>query len=137
MPFLNRRDSWNLVFIAGGIGITPFMSMLRFISDKRTERRVTLLWGNKSEKDVVFRKELDRFESSMPSLKIVHVMSNQNDWPGEKGYIGKEIIRRYVQNITGSRFFLCGPPVMMKKIEGALRSIGVHRTRIHYERFAL
>ena len=113
------------------------MSMLRFISDKRTERRVTLLWGNKSEKDVVFRKELDQFESSMPSFKIVHVMSNQNDWPGEKGYIGKEIIRRHVENIPGSRFFLCGPPVMMKKIEGVLRSIGVHRTRIHYERFAL
>jgi len=50
LPFLNRRDSWNLVFIAGGIGITPFMSMLRFISDNGTERKVTLLWGNKSEK---------------------------------------------------------------------------------------
>jgi predicted ferric reductase len=135
--FLHHRDSRSLVFIAGGIGITPFMSMLRFISDNRTERIVTLLWGNKSEKDVVFRKELDRFESSMPSFKIVHVMSNQSDWQGEKGYIGEEIIRRHVENIAGSRFFLCGPPVMMRKIGVALRSIGVPRRRIHYERFAL
>jgi len=68
---------------------------------------------------------------------VVHVLSGQERWAGEKGYVDGEKLRKYVGNVGSSRFYLCGPPVMMKKLESALLGIGVPKRRIHYERFAL
>jgi ferredoxin-NADP reductase len=74
--------------------------------------------------------------AEMSSLKIVHVMSNQDDWPGEKGYVDEEKLKTYISNLE-SQFFICGPPRMMLLVEKALKNLGVPRKRIHYERFAL
>jgi predicted ferric reductase len=134
--FLNR-DAPNLVFIAGGIGITPFMSMLRYMRDKGLERNVFLIWGNKTERDIAFRDELDEMATRMPSLRIVHVMSSQEDWPGEKGYVNAPLLQKYIGGVENPQVFLCGPPVMMAKIIRTLRDLGVPRQRIHFERFAL
>ena len=113
------------------------MSMLRYIYNSKLERNIILLWGNKTEKDIVFRDELEKMAEEMPSLKIVHVMSGQDDWPGEKGYVDEEKLKRHVSNFQGSQFFLCGPPRMMASVEKTLRSLGAPKKRIYYERFAL
>jgi predicted ferric reductase len=134
--FLNH-DAHNLIFIAGGIGITPFMSMLRYIADKGLDRNVLLIWGNKAERDIAFRDELDNLVAEMPSLRVVHVMSSQDDWPGEKGYVDAQLLDKYMQDVDNPQAFVCGPPVMMTKVIGALRELGVPKQRIHYERFAL
>jgi len=134
--FLNHGDG-DLVFIAGGIGITPLMSMLRYIYNSKLERNIILLWGNKTEKDIVFRDELEKMSGEMPSLKIVHIMSGQDDWPGEKGYLDEEKLKKLVGDFQGSHFFLCGPPRMMTSVEKTLRGLGVPKRRIYYERFAL
>jgi predicted ferric reductase len=134
--FLNH-DARDLVFIAGGIGITPFISMLWYMYDKKLERNIILIWGNKTEKDIVFKEDLERMASEMPSLKIVHVMSGQDDWTGEKGYIDEEKLKRHVSNFQDSQFFLCGPPVMTIAVEKTLTKLGVPKKKIHYERFAL
>lgn len=134
--FLNF-DAMDLVLIAGGIGITPFMSMLRYIYDKKLEKNVILLWGNKTEQDIAFRKELEMMASEMPSLKVVHVLSRQEGWPGERGTIDAEVLQKYVDNIHSSQFFICGPPPMMQAVERTLTELGVPKNRIHYERFAL
>jgi len=134
--FLNY-DVQHLVFIAGGIGITPFMSMLRYMYEKKMERNVTLIWGNKTENDIVFREELEKMAADMPLLKVVHVMSKQDDWTGEKGYVDAEKLRKYVGNFQDSQFFLCGPPRMTLLVEKTLRELSVSKKRIHYERFAL
>lgn len=130
-------DARDLVFIAGGIGITPFMSMLRYIYDKKLEKNVILLWGNKAEQDIAFREELETMEPEMPSLKVVHVLSRQEGWPGERGNIDAEVLQRYVDNFQASQFFICGPPPMMRAVERTLRELGSPKNRIHYERFAL
>jgi predicted ferric reductase len=134
--FLNY-DEKNLVFISGGIGVTPFISMLRYIRDKKLDRNVILIWGNKTSADLAFKDELKNMDDEMPSLSIIHVMSNQNDWQGEKGYINAEKIRRYVNDFDSSQFFICGPPKMMESVIKTLKEIGVPRQRIHYERFAM
>jgi predicted ferric reductase len=134
--FLNH-DAKNLVFIAGGIGITPFISMLRYIYDKKLERNVTLIWGNKTEKDIAFKDELGKITLEMPSLKIIYIMSSQEDWQGEKGYLDAEKLKKYVTDFDNSQFFLCGPPVMMSNVVKILKGLGVPKRRIHYERFAL
>lgn len=134
--FLNY-DAQSLVFIAGGIGITPFISMLRYIYDKKLERHVILIWGNKSANDIAFKEELKRMELEMSSLKVIHVMSKQDDWEGEKGYIDAEKLKRYVDDFQNSQFFVCGPPIMMNAVMKSLRGLGVPKRKIHYERFAL
>ncbi|MGQ9609884.1 MAG: ferredoxin reductase family protein [bacterium] len=134
--FLNY-DEKNLVFIAGGIGITPFISMLRYIYDKKLERNIVLIWGNKTSDDIAFKDELERLESEISSLKVIHVMSNQSEWQGEKGYIDSEKLKKYIKDFRNSQFFVCGPPIMMTKVIKALKELGVSNRKIHYERFAL
>lgn len=134
--FLNH-DAHDLIFIAGGIGITPFISMLRYIYDKKLDKDVILIWANKTENDIAFRDELEKMANEMPSLKVIHVMSKQDDWSGEKGYVDAEKIKHYVRNLQNSQFFICGPPQMMILVKKALRNLGVTKRRIHYEKFAL
>jgi len=134
--FLNFNAE-DLVLIAGGIGITPFMSMLRYIHDKKLKKNVILLWGSKTEQDIAFRKELEKMEFEMSSFKVVHVLSRQEDWPGERGAIDAEKLKKYVDNFPSNQFFICGPPPMMRAVERTLRELGAPKNRIHYERFAL
>ncbi|MGZ6346091.1 MAG: hypothetical protein ACXWNC_00775, partial [Anaerolineales bacterium] len=134
--FLNY-DAPNLVFIAGGIGITPFISMLRYLVDKKLERKVVLIWGNKTEKDIAFKSELEQMTAAMPSLRIIHVLSNQPEWPGEKGYVDTGLLRKHLEGFENPQVFVCGPPVMMTKVVRSLQQVGVPKSRIHFERFAL
>jgi ferredoxin-NADP reductase len=85
-----QHDAKRLVFIAGGIGITPFMSMLRYIRDRKLKKELILFWANKMEKDIAFRDELEKMAAEMPSLRAIHILSRQENWPGEKGHIHME-----------------------------------------------
>jgi predicted ferric reductase len=134
--FLNY-DAKNLVFIAGGIGITPFISMLRYIYDSKLDKNITLIWGNKSSADIAFKDELEKMASEMPSLKVIYIMSGQQDWQGEKGYVDAEKIKKYVLDFKDTQFFVCGPPVMTRNVINALRQLGISKKYIHFERFAL
>ena len=133
---LNYDDD-DLILIATGIGITPFISTLRYVFDKKLKKNIVLLWGNKTEKDIAFKDEMDKMASEMTSLKLVHIISQQPDWPGEKGHIDAEMIKKYVDNFQNGQFFICGSPPMMLKIVQTLKKLGVSKRRIHYERFAV
>ena len=132
-----NHDADNLVFIAGGIGITPFLSMLRYLRDTEANRQVLLIWGNKTEADIVCRHEIETMDAAMSSLQVVHVMSSQDDWPGEKGYVTSQLLGKYLDGVESPQVFLCGPPVMMDKVIPSLLSLGISKQRIHDERFAL
>jgi len=127
----------RMIFIAGGIGITPFLSMLRYMKDRDLSKEVILLWGNKTEKDITFRAELNRMASEMPHLKVRYVLSRQKGGPGEKGRIDREILKKHVGDLTRGEYFICGPRPMMEDVGKALSGLGVPRRRIHTERFAL
>jgi ferredoxin-NADP reductase len=131
------HDALNLVLIAGGIGITPFMSTLRYMRDKGIRRNVLLIWGNKTEADIAFRGELEELVAAMPTVRIVHVMSRQQDWPGERGYVDTPLLARYLADVDDPQVFLCGPPVMTGKVIPCLLELGIPKRRIHDERFAL
>jgi len=132
-----NHDAQRLIFIAGGIGITPFLSMLHYMQDRELRKEVILIWGNKREKDIVFKDELDRMVSEMTSLKVVHILSRQKEWPGERGRIDRERLKEHVQDFTEGHFFICGPPPMMSDVKKMLSGLGVQKRRIHSERFAL
>jgi ferredoxin-NADP reductase len=135
---LNPAET-DLVFIAGGIGITPLMSMIRHMHTAGAERDVLLIYGNRTEEDIVFRRELaDIAASGKPRLRAVHVLSRPSSaWDGETGRIDREMIARLCGEVTSKGFYVCGPRGMMRDVIRALRDLGVPRSRIHYEHFDL
>lgn len=133
----DRAPTNKLVFIAGGIGITPFLSMLRYMRETGGNQMVTLLWGNKTEADMAFREEIDAMEEAMPNLHVVHILSHQKDWEGETGFITGDKITALVPDYADRSFFICGPPVMREKVVPELKELGIGRSRIFFEIFAL
>lgn len=131
-----RCQSRKALLIAGGIGITPIRSIAdRLLGDGRD---VALVYGNRNFPSIVFREELDTLAAgSSGRFRIVHVMSDQPDFPGEKGRVDRDRIARLVPDIRERDVYLCGPPPMMKKLRAGLFSLGVPENRLYDERFAL
>ncbi len=138
--YLLHSGAGELVFIAGGIGITPLMSNLRYMRDTRAERRVLLLYANGEESGIVFREELDQMAAgSRPALQVVHILSRPGEgWPGERGRLDKEKLARLCGGrLDSATFFLCCPPLMTRSLVKILRELGVPYRRITYEYFSL
>ncbi|HSM73041.1 MAG TPA: hypothetical protein VK852_00300, partial [Desulfobacterales bacterium] len=129
----------DLVFIAGGIGITPLMSMLRHMRDTRDTRSVLLLYGNPDADRIVFRDELEQIDAGEhPRLKVVHVLSDPGEnWTGERGMIDGERIAKYCgHDLSRKVFYVCGPPPLIEGVVSALQERGVSHRRIRVEIFS-
>jgi ferredoxin-NADP reductase len=126
----------SFLFIAGGVGVTPIMSMLRYLRDTNDKRKALLIYGNKTPKDIVFRDELDKM---LGWLKIVHIMSEpDSQWTGARGFVTREFLEKNAGDLfADAHVYLCGPPIMMKKVTGTLKNLGISKKRIHYELFSL
>lgn len=138
--YVLHPEERDLVFIAGGIGITPFMSMLRHMRDSATDREVLLLYANNTEEDIAFRSELDAIAlQTPPRLRVIHILSRAGEsWLGERGRIDRSMIEKKVTGDLGTKtFYLCGPPPMMTAIIVTLFDLGISSHCIRSERFAL
>lgn len=136
---LNFPEEKELVFIAGGIGVTPLLSMLLYLRDKDPQRKVTLLWGVRTEEDLIRRKDLEEIAEAMPNFSWVPVLSHDPDWPGEKGFFDTEKLQRMAiqgRDLQTTGFYTCGPRIMMNLVAGTLGVQGVPKERIHFEKFA-
>lgn len=131
-------DSAGFVLIAGGIGITPMMSMLVTACDRKDDRPFLLIYASQSWEDVTFREELDALKEKL-DLTIIHVLRNPpQDWSGETGYVDKELLERYIPIHRGTRnYFICAAPKMMEQVEAALHDLGVPVANVHMEHFNL
>jgi predicted ferric reductase len=126
----------RLLFIAGGVGITPFLSMLRYLRDTGDERPVTLIYANKTEDDIIFREELEALPVHM---KVVHVLSQPDEnWNGPRGFVTAEVIKEHAgEELETADIYLCGPPPMMEMLLVVMEGFGVDDERIHFERFEI
>ncbi len=130
----------DFVFIAGGIGITPIMSMIRHMRDTAKEAEVLLLYANRTEKDIAFRSELADIESgAKPRLKVIHIISSpEAGWSGESGRLDREKLTRLIgQRTEQTGYYVCAPPGLTKIVIDDLRSMGVSYCRIRTEQFLL
>jgi predicted ferric reductase len=134
-----QRNGDDLVFVAAGIGITPLMSMLRYMRDRAERRRVLLVYANRSVADIVFRKELESIESSgSPALKTIHILSRPPaDWVGHIGRLDTASLRSLCGGFSDKSFFICCPPTMAAGLICGLRRAGVAPKRIHADYFGL
>lgn len=137
--YLRHKPQGKIVMIAGGIGITPLLSMLRYMRDADPNHNVQLIWGVQREDELVYREEVEGLKSTLAQFEWVPVMSNQPDWPGEKGFITRELVEKYAvkagEDPRAMDFYVCGPPVMMEKVIPMLQGMGVPNSRLHFERF--
>jgi predicted ferric reductase len=128
------------VFIAGGVGITPIMSMLRTLADRGDSRPLLLIYANKSWESIIFREEIDKLKTCL-NLKVVHVIEKPPEgWEGEKGFITREILERHLPAVTERNLweiFICGPEPLMNAVEKTLPVLGVWWGDYHSERFNL
>lgn len=125
-----------LLFIGGGVGITPLMSMMRYLRDTHDSRQVIFLYGNKTREDMIFEDELNHLPDN---FSVVHILSRAGDeWSGLKGYITKDMIGEHAGAVLEkAEIFLCGPPPMMDKVVLYLKQLSIPPRRIHYERFTI
>jgi ferredoxin-NADP reductase len=134
---LFHRNGNALVFVAAGVGITPLMSMLRYMRDRRDPRRVLLVYANRSAKDIVFRKELEQMESDgFPALKTIHILSRPPDeWAGPTGRLDTAVLGSLCGGFSGKAFYICCPPLMAYGLIRGLTNAGVDPERIQADYF--
>lgn len=132
-----HRNGDTLVFVAAGVGITPLMSMLRYLRDRGDPRRVLLVYANRRAEDIVFRNELEEMESrGFPTLKTIHILSRPpGDWVGSTGRLDTASLTLLCGGFSGKAFFICCPPTMIRGLIRGLRNAGVGPERIHADYF--
>jgi ferredoxin-NADP reductase len=125
------------VLIAGGIGVTPMMSMIRTLADQGDERPVVLLYGAQDWDSITFREELEALKARL-TLTIVYVLAKPPaGWTGEQGFINAQMFKRHLPPpYADHEYFICGPNVMMDAIEKALGEMDVPMSKYHSERYS-
>jgi ferredoxin-NADP reductase len=131
----NEADS--VVLIGGGVGITPMMSVARYLTATRWPGEVHLVLGFAAPRDFIFRQEIDDLRSMNTNLSVTATMSRPGDepWSGAVGRIDARLLAATVPDIAIRRAHICGPPLMMAGVKAALVTLGVAETKIKMEAF--
>ena len=125
------RDEKEVVGLAGGSGITPFMAMARAILDGTEDFRLTLLYGSRTKADILYAAELDAICAATDKVKVVHVLSEEEAEGCEHGFIGAELIGKYAPETY--TLYICGPRPMHDFLAGELPKLGLDEKHIRRE----
>ena len=133
-------ETSRIVFIPGGIGVTPIMSMMRTLADREDKRPIILFYCNQEWDTLTFREEVEELQKKLNMQVIITIERPPQDWQGEKGFLNSTILNKYLPpewKSKGTEVFLCGPAPMMNAVEKALLASGFDENQVHTERFAL
>ncbi len=120
----------DIVFIAGGIGITPFIGILRYLTDKEMNTRVTLIYSSKLFKNIAFKKELDELAEKNKNIRIVHTITEDLGYKGNKGRIDKEFIQDHVENIQDKIWYIAGASKMVESVYKMLKELNAKNIKL-------
>jgi ferredoxin-NADP reductase len=122
--------------LSGGVGITPLRSMCKYCADTVSKAKITLLYGNRTEEDIVFKKELEEMQRKNKNFRVVFTVDNARPgWKGKTGTIDEAMIKNEVPNYPKAVFYVCGPPAMVVAILDLLRKIGISKGQMKVESF--
>jgi len=126
----------KIAMLSGGIGITPLRSIIKYCTDKQLDTSITLLYGNRTERDIVFRKQFEQMQKQNKNLKVVHTLSQPDKpWKGYTGYINGIMIKKEIPDFKDRTFYTCGPPKMVEAMENLLTSLKVPKDQVKKENF--
>ena len=146
---LHQDYSKPAVFLSGGIGVTPFRTMIKYATDKKLPVKIIMFDSNRNRNNILFKTEFDDWVSRNKNLKIIYTISEEdqheqsslptaNNWNGEYGRIDKAMILKYIDTnlLNNSIFYICGPPTMLKAMQTLLQEeLEIPKERIKIEEF--
>jgi glycine betaine catabolism B len=145
---LHEDYSKSVIFLSGGIGVTPFRSMIKYATDKQLPLKIIMFDSNRNSNNILFKQEFDEWASINKNLKIIYTISEENqdehhssgtnEWKGEFGRIDKAMILKYVDDKTlkNSIIYICGPPSMLKSMQSLIQQeLEIPKERIMIEEF--
>jgi propane monooxygenase reductase subunit len=131
--FTLREGDADLVFIGGGAGMAPILSLLRSMAERGISRKATFFYGARGQRDLCFEEELHAIAGKLPNFTYVPALSDE-DWEGEKGLI-TDVVKRLTGSLAGAHAYVCGPPPMVEAAIPLLESLGVEDKRVYYDKF--
>jgi ferredoxin-NADP reductase len=134
--FTFEGEHEKIGLLGGGIGITPFMGICKYCTDMRLDTKVTLVYGNRAEKDIVFRKELEALQEQNANLKVVFTLNEADSgWQGATGFITADMVKKEISDYKETVFYTCGPPAMVEVMEKLVVQLGLPKTQLKREYF--
>jgi ferredoxin-NADP reductase len=137
---LHNDKSRAAVLLAGGIGITPFRSILLNAAKEERPQRIFLLYGNRRPEDAAFLDELQNLEKQYPNYRLIACMNEMEHshrvWQGETGVIDAQMLAKHLTGVASPIYYLTGPPTMVQAIHAMLNNSGVDDDDICIEEFA-
>ncbi|MGP3956387.1 ferredoxin reductase family protein [Nonomuraea sp. 3N208] len=132
----DRNEGPGFVLIAGGVGISPVMSMLRTFADRDDRRPCHLFYASRTLEDTTFLEELRELQRRLDLTLVLVLEIPPRDWTGERGRIDQAVLGRWLpERYLRMQFFICGPPPMLDAMESTLAELGVPAAHVHTERF--
>lgn len=134
---LHQDYSRPAIMLSGGIGVTPFRSMIKFATDEKLPIKIILFDANRNEDNIIYKNEFDEWVKFNKNLKIVYTIGQDtNNWKGETGHINKPMISKYLNEITNSLFYICGPAGLLNAMQKLLKDeMQIPENRIMVEEF--
>ena len=138
--FLLDEKYEKVVMLTGGIGITPIRSICRFVTDKKLDTDMVLVYGNNKEEDIIFRGDFDEMTSENKNLRVVYTLTSpdadKNKWPGRTGYIDENMIKSEIPDFSDRVFYISGPPGMVDSLKDILKNrLNVKDDKVILENF--
>ena len=135
--FTLRDSPADLVFVGGGAGMAPILSVLRSLAERDPGRRATYYYGARGRRDLCFDKELRALEEQLPGFRYVPALSELGEgesWDGEVGLV-TDVVRRHETDLKKADAYVCGPPPMVEAAIAVLEQLGARDGRVFYDKF--
>ncbi|MEK6808745.1 MAG: xylene monooxygenase, partial [Nanoarchaeota archaeon] len=133
----NERINQDLILVAGGTGIAPFRSYIKYIIDKKLSNKVILFYSSKTPEDIIYYNEFKRLEKNHQNLKCVFTVTRHesSSWEGFTGRIDENMLKKYVMNLSDKIFYSCGPASLVNDFVAILKSNNVKDEQIKTEKW--
>jgi ferredoxin-NADP reductase len=134
--FTFEGEHKKIGLLGGGIGITPFIGICKYCTDMRLDTKITLLYGNRTESDIAFRKELEAMQKQNENMKVVFTLNEADSgWKGATGFITADMIKKEIPDYEETVCYTCGPPPMVDIMGKLIEQLGLPKTQLNREYF--
>ncbi len=134
-----KNKNRKMTFIAGGIGVTPFRSMVQYLVDMKEKRDVNMIYANKTVEDIAYKDFFDSASQSPLNIKMIYTISDTKKipekWPGYVGYVNEKMIIQEIPDYETRMFYISGPRTMVSSTEEVLKNLGIRNSHIKTDYF--